>query len=224
MTTTTNAATGASEHALREQPLGAVGALVARRAAMLQETRARSATVASLAHLRANVGREPGADPRVWSLTVDGVPGEARGDEPSREERAVHAALTLYAVHQQSRPTGMHHPGVGLGRAVARLDRLRGGGDGEHTSPVRRRFDAVVTADSLGEAVQHLRGLITQLRSEGIDLDYGMLADDLDELQRPGGADAVRRRWARQFHHLSPDAGTDAAPIAPTDPTTEEQQ
>lgn len=205
---------------------GDVGALVARRVRVLQESRSRSGTVAMLAHLRANVGREPGADPRVWTLTVDGVPGDPHGDEASPEERAVHAALTLFAVHQQSRPVGMHQHGVGLGRAVARLDRVRGGSDSEHTSPVRRRFDAVVTSDGLGEVVQHLRGLVTLLRSEGIGLDYGMLADDLDQFQRPGGADVVRRRWARQLHHLDPDAGagTDAPPTVPTDPTTEEQQ
>jgi CRISPR system Cascade subunit CasB len=209
--------------------LGDVGALVARRATVLQETRSRSGTVAMLAHLRASVGREPGADPRVWSVTVDGVPGDPHGDEASPEERAVYAALTLFAVHQQSRLTGMHQSGVGLGRAVARLDRARGGGDAERISPVRRRFDAVVTSDGVGEVVHHLRGLVTQLRSEGIGLDYGMLADDLEQFQRPGGADTVRRRWARQLHRLDPDAGaaTDDAPTepaVPTDPTTEEQQ
>jgi len=206
--------------------LGNIGVFVARRARFLQETRSRSATAAMLAHLRANVGREPGADARVWSLTVDGVPGEPRGDGPTPEERAAHVALTLYAVHQQSRPIGMHQPGVGLGRAVARLDHARGGGDAEHVSPVRRRFDAIVTSDDIAEVVHHLRGLVTQLRSDGIGLDYGMLADDLDQLQRRGGADAVRRRWARQLYRLEPDAGaaTDVASTTPTDLTTEEQQ
>jgi len=36
-----------------------------------------------------------------------------------------------------------------------------------------------------------------------IALDYGMLADDLEQFQRAGSADAVRRRWARQFYHLA---------------------
>jgi CRISPR system Cascade subunit CasB len=203
---------------------GDVGALVARRVRVLQETRSRSSSVAALAHLRANVAREPGADPRIWSLTVEGVPGDARGDSASAEERAVHAALTLYAVHQQSRSDGMHQPGVGLGRAVARLDRARGGGESEHTSPVRRRFDAAVTAEDLTEVVHHLRGLVGQLRADGIGLDYGMLADDLHLYQRPDGADVVRRRWARQFHHLDSVPFTDTASTVPTGQTTEEQQ
>ncbi len=222
MSTTEQATADVPSPAAGARRWGDVAALVARRVTMLQETRTRSGTVAALAHLRANVGREPGADPRIWNLTVDGMPGDPRGDQASFEERAVHAALTLFAVHQQSRPTGMHQHGVGLGQAVSRLDRIRGGGDAEHTSPVRRRFDAVVTSESLGEAVHHLRGLVTQLRSEGIGLDYGMLAGDLDQLQRPGGADAVRRRWARQFHHL--DAGIGAGPNESNETTTEEQQ
>lgn len=206
-------------------PLGEVGRLVARRVRFLEETRDRSGTVAMLAHLRANVGRDPGTDPRVWQLTMDGVPGTPRGDDPSVEELAVHAALTLYALHQQARPTGMHAPGVGLGRAVARLERVTGGSEPDRTSPVRRRFDAVVTSDGLTEAVQHLRGLVSQMRGAGLGLDYGMLADDLDQLQRPGGADVVRRRWARQYHHLDPDVGpADASTTAQTDTNTEEQQ
>ena len=203
--------------------LGEVGALVARRARFLLETRTRSSTVAVLAHLRANVASEPGADPQVWSVTMEGVPGNPRGDDASTEERAVHAALTLFALHQQSRPGDMHQPGLGLGRAVARLDRIRGGTDSENTSPVRRRFDAVVTSGSFNEVIHHLRGVVALLRSEGVALDYGMLADDLEQFQRPGGADAVRRRWARQYYRLDPDVHA-AADTSPTDTTIEEQQ
>lgn len=181
--------------------LGDVGFYVDRQTRHLYLSRERSATVATLARLRAGLGREPGDDPTLWSVTLDGAPGEPRGDEPTCEERAVYTALTLYATHQQARDQAMHTAGAGLGQAVARLDRARPGA-GEGVSPVRRRFDAAVTSVTLTELSQHLRGLVSQMRGESIGLDYGMLADDLFQFQLPGWAPTVRRRWGRQFYHL----------------------
>jgi CRISPR system Cascade subunit CasB len=224
MTTTETSESAAEEARRRSRRLGDTGRYVARRATILQEGRQRSRTVAALAHLRANVGKEPGSDPAIWWLTVDGVPGNPRDDDPTREERATHAALTLYAVHQQARNEAMHRPGVGLGHAVGRLERRVGGAGDDRTSPVRRRFDAVVTATDVAEVTHHLRGLVTQMRGAAIGLDYGQLADDLVDFQFPTRQDDVRRRWARQFYHQDVDehdiedrseqAGTTAA----TDP------
>ena len=181
---------------------GAVGKLVAQRAARLAGSRELSSSVAAFAHLRANVNREPGIDGSIWEITVDGVPGHPQSDEPTREELAVHTALTLFAVHQQGAGEEMHRGGVGLGQAVRRLDDIIGGGSDETVSPVRRRFNALVTAETLDELRNHLRGLVTQLRAKGIALDYGMLADDICQFQWPGQADSVRRRWARQYYRL----------------------
>jgi CRISPR system Cascade subunit CasB len=145
-------------------------------------------------------------------MTMEGVPSTDRDDmAASPEELAAHSALTLFAVHQQSRDAGMHQPGVGLGQAVARLERQQAASSGE-VAPIRRRFDAVITAQSVGEAIHHLRSIIQQLRVAGIPLDYGSLADDLVAFQNPHRADSVRRRWARQmyFHHETPT--TDSLP------------
>lgn len=201
--------------------LGDVGLLVSRRAGRLQKTRDTAATTATLARLRSNVGAPPGADPSIWAVTVDRVSEDARGDDPTREEVAVHVALTLYAVNQQSRDSGAHRPGIGLGHAVSRLERARGGSPADQdegkVSPVRRRFDAVVTASSIGELTHHLRGLVTLMRAEDIGLDYGLLADDLVQFQQAGGQDAVRRRWGRQLYRI--DKSVD---IATADDTTTE--
>ncbi|MDR0990924.1 MAG: type I-E CRISPR-associated protein Cse2/CasB [Propionibacteriaceae bacterium] len=183
---------------------GEVGRLVDNRVNFLQESRQSSATVAQLAYLRANVGRPPGADPAIWSLTVEGVPGNPHNDEPTAEEWAVHQALTLFASHQQSRDKNMHEKKTGLGQAVARLDRRRGRSDDNQVSPVRRRFDAAVTSATPDELSYHLRGLVALLRGEEIGLDYGLLADDLVQFQRIGGASTVRRRWARQYYFPEP--------------------
>jgi CRISPR system Cascade subunit CasB len=210
-----------------------VGDRVSARVQQLQATRGTSATTATLARLRANVAARPGIDPAIWSVTVDGVSPDARGDEPTHAEVATHLALTLYAVHQQSRDAGAHRPGTGLGQAVARLDRARGWStkdqDEGKVSPVRRRFNAVVTATSTAEVAHHLRGLVSLMRSEDVGLDYGMLADDLAQLQKPGGKDVVRRRWGRQLHRLDPvgapaDSSTDAPTTHDTTPNHHAQE
>jgi CRISPR system Cascade subunit CasB len=194
--------TGPSEpDSVRSYVTRRIGALLAR----LDTPSAR----ATLARLRGAVAREPGSVPEIWAVTIDGVPGTPRGDEPTHQERAVHTAMTLFAVHQQSRSEPMHVRGVGLGQAIRRLESASPThGDGE-VSPVRRRFDALASATSMTEAAHHLRGIVGQLRSEGIALDYGALAEDLDALQAPGRAEKVRLRWARQYYR------TDAAYRAP---------
>jgi len=158
----------------------------------------------NLANLRRAASTTPGGDPAIWELTMAGVPGFKPGDAPTPEERAAHIALTTFAFHQQSRNRRMHQPRFGLGRSVARLDNINsqlGGGLSSEISPVRRRFNAMVTSESLAEVTSHLRGIVGQLRSKDIPLDYGMLAKDLFDFQC-GKADDVRRRWARQYYHL----------------------
>lgn len=59
-----------------------------------------------LAALRRGAGRTPMDLPGTWPVLLPVV-----HDAPWAEE-AVHHALTLYSVHQQSVPTSMHKPGV----------------------------------------------------------------------------------------------------------------
>jgi CRISPR system Cascade subunit CasB len=190
---------------------------VGRRVTGLQATRldpgARgSRTVALLARLRRVATQEPGADPRTWDATLDGAPGSPDHpwiSEPTRQERAIHLALAMYATAQQGRTEDAHERGRGLGGAVRRLERRRPSlGEGD-TSPVRRRFDALATSATMPELAVHLRGLVTQLRGERITLDYARLARDLFVYQLPGQANAVRRAWARDFYALRADGAAE---------------
>ncbi|MDH2456021.1 type I-E CRISPR-associated protein Cse2/CasB [Corynebacterium bovis] len=184
---------------------------------------------ATAARLRRAVARPAGSVPEVWEITMADLPPElvGRGDDPSAAETAVHVALCLYAVHQQSAAAPMHRRGVGLGEAVRDLA-YRSGAD-LTTSPVIRRFTALVTADSVEEMVWHLRGLVTQMRAAGVPLDYARLAGDLHDVHDRDRRDAVRRAWGRGLYTYRPatDTATDPAPgtatgvTAPgTDPTT----
>lgn len=172
----------------------------------------------TLADLRHADASDPGADPALWEITLGGLPTEltGTGDDPSWTERAIHAALVLYATHQQSRPEPMHRRGVGLGQAVRQLSRARSGA--EWDPGTISRFHALVRAQSSMMQLQNLRGLVTLMRGESIGLDYGQLAADL-WLLNSDGADRVLLRWGRQLHRAQPTP-TDAE-TKTTSPTTE---
>ena len=176
---------------------------------------------ADLARLRRGLGRPPGEIPEIWGLTIAVVPedvrwgpGERRLDEhgqevPSRTEQAAHATLTLFALHQQSMSGPAHVPGVRFGTAVRNLAAQ----SERSTEAITRRFMAVSTAQSMDELLVHVRGLITQLRSDQRGFDYARFADDLVELLTPGRAVAARLAWGRDFYRINKDTET------PTDDT-----
>ena len=170
-----------------------------------------------LAALRRGVSRSPGELPEIWELTRVEVPDGA-GDAPTWEEIAVHTAMTLYAVHQQSRTEHMFSPGVGLGSAARRLI----GSPDEENPSARARFNALVTSTTVAELRHHLRSFVSLLRARGIALDHAMLADDVLRFQQPGGAKQVRLTWARQYYSLPTETppAADADPAANADSTT----
>jgi CRISPR system Cascade subunit CasB len=193
--------------------LGSAGSFVDAQVRGLQEgmLRRESSSVAMLAHLRHAAGKPAGSVADIWPVTVaDSLAGPHAGDDPTPAEVAVHVAMTLYAVHQQSVPTRMHQRGQGFGRALRALRPV----DAE-TDPVRRRFQAVGTADSLDELVYHARGLVQLLRAERQSQDYALLADQLVSWQR-GDEVRVRLQWARDFYRTE----TGPAGTAPTEQTT----
>ncbi|MFI1508150.1 type I-E CRISPR-associated protein Cse2/CasB [Streptomyces sp. NPDC020597] len=179
--------------------------------------------VAALARLRRGAGRDAADLPDLWTL-VDTTPLHARLDgvrplaeeELARAENALHAALTLWALHQQSRGARMHRPHTrgrptGLGAAVRRLM--------PHDSidePVRKRLVRAGTAPDLTALSQRLRDLIVLLRRADIPLDYGLLAGQLYTWQWPGGADTVRREWGRSFHAWQDPAAPGDSPADDT--------
>lgn len=164
--------------------------------------------VSALARLRRGIGRTPGFDFTLERYLQ--VPEPLLGHRPADDaeaadtEHAVHDAVTLYALHQQSRRERMHVDGRGLGQALSDLVRRSGGPDG-----VRRRFAALGTASTYHESIYHLRSLITMLREHQIPLDYGLLADDLLTLRRPIGRPKVQAIWGREFFRSRPSTDVD---------------
>ncbi|WP_326804605.1 type I-E CRISPR-associated protein Cse2/CasB [Streptomyces sp. NBC_01788] len=189
-----------------------------------------SHAVASLARLRRGAGREAGQLPDLWALIDTGPLHETRDDarplserELVRAEDALHVALTLYALHQQSRRSGMHQADRpdrrrGLGAAVRRMMK-----PGEIDHPVHKRLVRAGTAPDLAVLAQRLRDIVVLLRREDIQLDHALLAGQLYTWQWPGGADTVRREWGRSFHawHDKPKDGAAASAGSDTTRTTD---
>lgn len=189
---------------------------VADRASKLQTDyrQDRSAAVADLARLRRGIGQQPGEDIALIGLTIAGLYSDPRGlrDGATDAERAAFAALTLFALHQQShRNASMHRKGYSFGRSARLL--------GRHTQAqdaVRARFSAVATATSWDEGVRHARGLIQQFRAHDIPLDYGQFAVDLYRLLHRDFADSVRLAWGRDFYRVR-NAEDDGEPAVSSD-------
>lgn len=197
-----------------------LGAFVGKRIAAIQNAylsaSGRAKGARELATLRHAVTKTPGDVADTWPLELEGMPAVlvGRRDAPSPGEWAVHAALTLYAIHQQSQTTPMHQRGweYGLGQAIRQLVRRN---PDAYTSleegELPRRFAALVTAESFPETVHYARQLVSQLRGEAIPLDYALLAQQFYDLQMPGRTDATKLAWGRGFaQYRKVDAGSQA--------------
>ncbi|MEV0294845.1 type I-E CRISPR-associated protein Cse2/CasB [Nocardia sp. NPDC050710] len=178
--------------------------------------RRESDALAAMAKLRRGIGTPPGRLPELWALTLGDMPDVLRDPSSSSVderagastawERAIHDALTLHALHQQSRTQPMHRRDrSSLGRAVRRLGASAGAEDA-----VRSRFHVIGTAQDHDARLTHLRGLIGQLRAFEIPLDYARLAVDLHKLDTGRYADQVLLSWGRDYHR-NPASTTDSA-------------
>lgn len=164
---------------------------------------------ADVARLRRALGKPAGSVPEIWEYTVALVPASLQWDrdEPSRAEAAAHAALVLFALHQQSMSIPAHRPATTFGAAVGQLAKR----EGRSEQAVTRRFMSVATAESVNEMLTHMRGLVTQLRGAEIGFDYARLADDLLALLDPARAQNVRLAWGRDFYrNTTPITDTEA--------------
>ena len=163
---------------------------------------------AMLAKLRRGIGKQPGELPDLFEIVLSDMPEElyGKGDEPSYSVWSIYTALTLFALHQQ----GKDHPlssggktedkrsGNSLGAAVGYLVKQ----DKERESAIKRRFDAVCTANEFTEFAHHARGLIQLLRAGDITLDYPRFAEDLYWYQFDGVRNRVRLRWGEDYYRV----------------------
>ena len=165
--------------------------------------------VAARAHLRSAVGREVGDVPAIWSYTLDSGSEKELGQKPTRGERAVHTALTLWALHQGSNNVFMNSTGGRertIGASVRRLAYSdMGGRERAEEHPVYKRLCAMIAAPTFESLTVHARGLVSMLGSAEIPMDYGRFAADLYQWQKPERRASVLRQWGRDFARTPTD-------------------
>lgn len=163
---------------------------------------------AMLARLRRGIGKKPGEFPELFEIILGDMPEKlyGKGDEPSYSVWAIYTALTLFALHQQGkdRPmsvsgkSGNKNTGISLGTAVGYLVKQ----NREREPAIKRRFDAVVTANEFIEFAYHARGLIQLLKAGDIALDYPSFAEDLYWYQFDETKNRVRLRWGEDYYRI----------------------
>lgn len=159
---------------------------------------------AAHANLRRGVGRKPGELPQLYGEFLEDMPETlySKGNEPSDAEWAVYMAVTLYALHQQSkdiRENNMNQKDVSLGAAASKL--VVNKDDKDEKERIWKRFYVMASSEDMQEMSYHLRGLIQLLRDKDIPLDYPRLAEDLFWFQcSRESADNVRLKWGRDFY------------------------
>jgi len=164
---------------------------------------------AMLAKLRRGVGKQPGELPELFEVLLGDMPEElySKRDEPSYSEWAIYTALTLFALHQQGKTHPMSaggktenkNSGNSLGAAVGLLVKQ----DKEREPAIKRRFDAVATANVFTEFAHHARGIIQLLRAEDIALDYPRFAEDLFWYQFAEKRNHIRLRWGEDYYYVA---------------------
>jgi CRISPR system Cascade subunit CasB len=119
--------------------------------------------------------------------------------EPTREEWACYIAMTLYALHQQGFDVTKHpmhtNEHVSIGKAMLSFTNH----DKDSNSRMYKRLQMLVTSKDMGELSTHLRSIIQLIKSEGIALNYALLASDLYEFQFTEQKSKVCFRWGQDF-------------------------
>ena len=187
---------------------GRVGGLIVNR--LWKET---PSARALRAQLRGALSREAGSVPELWDLTLDGRPGYL-GDEPTRGEKAVHGALTLWALHQGSNTRPMHDTSDrprSFASAIRIVAEGKSGDKRAEEAAIYRRFSAAVQAPTFEGLLVHLRSLVAQLEAAEIPCDYAGLAADLFTWQNPRYRTSVMRNWGRQFARTTQSYDPDVA-------------
>lgn len=162
---------------------------------------------AELAALRSGIGREAGTVAAMWAFHRPRMEFAWRDKGAlTRDLAAEHAALTLFARHQQTHVVRrMHIAGNSPGTAAGLLAK-KAATDGEGksaTAALERRFGVLLTSADADELVMHLRSLVPLLNQAGVGLDYDVLRDALrawDDPRRPDAAASFRQNWDRDFH------------------------
>ena len=165
-----------------------------------------------------NVDDSPATWPYVFQALAGSNPVDTWEGGASDLERAVHAAVVLWAQHQQSKGTPVNQHGPSLGRQVGALSARLRSGEELLDAGVQRRFARLTSASTFEAQMRALTQLVSLMRANDVSLDYPRLAHDLRRLQDPERRKQVLLTWTRDLHRApiedSPSSTTEAAVLA----------
>lgn len=171
---------------------------VAKKIATLQSGSPESKAI--LARLRRGLGKDLSESEESWGFIYLDLPESLsyEGSGISEAERAIHLALTLFAMHQQGSDRSAHIKDVSFGQAMSGIiTKDRGNEDA-----VIRRFNSLITSDDITELSTHLRNMIQLMKASDrfIGFDYEIFTKDLYYYQFSEGKKNVKITWGKQFY------------------------
>lgn len=138
--------------------------------------------------------------PEVWEYVADPTVTGSGGDGATRGERAVLAALTLWAAHEQTIANHAHdgeHWEASVMRCVHVMEYRRSNGQQSRSDSSDRRLMVLMQTDDFDVLVRELRPLVRLMASSDVPLNYVRLAHDLFHWQFPERRLGVLRQWSR---------------------------
>lgn len=161
---------------------------------------------ASLAKLRRGIGKQMGEMPELLGFTLPEERFSPYTTQEEQIEQALYTAITLYAFHQQGQEACVSISGTNEEQATTKrrnsfgyaMQRLSSCVNTEDT--VLRRFNKVMTANSLEELATHVRSLIGLMKQHNIMLDYPLFAVALYRFQQPEVRRSVVLDWGKDYY------------------------
>lgn len=154
---------------------------------------------AALAALRHSIGKPLGDASAVWPLLLANMPEEflSKNGSETKEERAIYAALQLYAIQRQGRRgKTAADTAKNIGEALRKLRTSTG------QEALDRRFVSVLSAASFDIFVYQLRQLVKLAKAKGaLPVDFAALARDLYWYQM-GAKEKIHLQWAEAYYHV----------------------
>ena len=159
---------------------------------------------AQLAKLRRGVGKQIEDSPESWMITLMDLPPELLGKggsnqfKPSPSENAIHAALSLFALHCRGNDSKSIMSNDSFAKSCCRLIEP----SRSNEAAVSRRFDMILSADSFEELTYHIRGMVTMMSSSipTIGFDYRSFSEDLYNIQFQDSRRSTLLRWGQEFY------------------------
>lgn len=154
---------------------------------------------AALAALRHSLGKPLGNSPAVCRILLENMPETflSKNGIETKEERAIYAALQLYAIQKQGRRGKEASDTVkNIGEA---LRKLRADASRE---AIDKRFVSVLSAASFADFLYQLRQLVKLAKAKkALPVDFAALAEDLYWYQI-GAREKVCLRWAEAYYRI----------------------